>query len=291
MASPALTDDILESWSWLGVTPEMLRTKTAADLFQGPIAEKVKTTNVADLAGPLKEIFAKGFGTLIPVLKTDFEELSHKMEHLGSIMSTEAAVSVKLLAEEFGLLSNIIAAQLAPGLAKFAEFLLWSVGQIQTFGAVIGAFVGSFPNAFRAAVAGIDTKHKGGIIGSFLENLGSELKGVLFESGMAGVKTLFDNEKLREALAKAVAEMAEKLKHPTAPTFEPPEVDDKEKTKKTIKQAAIASDSLTAVGNFLGSNRSNIESIAQSQLDRLDEIARNTRFWNQARAEVIFSGI
>lgn len=261
----------MAAFSRLGVSEADLRNKSAAAIFSGPMAERAKTASSQDLTAAGAAIFGvRAFGQLIPILKTDFAELQDKMEHLGSIMSTDAAVATKMLAEEFGLLSNIIAAQIAPGFIVFADKLLWLVGQIQAFGAFLGGFVGSLdmklsdllsPKRFGAAVARAS-----------------------IPAGFEAMKALAANEDARAALKDKVKEMADRLKNPPKPEIAagltPAE-------KKTPRAPAPSSDALLAVGNFLGAGRGLITSIAERQLDVAMQHLRESQKQTAQNDEII----
>jgi len=78
---------------------------------------------------------------------------------------------------------------------------------------------------------------------------------------------------------KALDALIEQLKHPAPPELNPPEPLKKEPKPK--HQAMDRSDSLVAVGNFLGSSKGMIETLAQRQTDLLQQylpkIEANTR--------------
>lgn len=248
----------LAAFARLGVSVGDLKTKTAADLFTGPIAGAVKSGNSADLAGPLREIF-RSYGALIPILKTDFEELGEKMRHLGSIMSTEDAVAAKLLAEEFGLLSNIITAQLAPAFGYLGDKLIWALGQVQAFGAFIGGFFGSFEASMKSGAA------KSGPF-NFMAGLKDTLEAIpeaVMAGGFEAIKVLNANQDTRDSLSKAIKDAADALKNPKPPELNPP---DKPKSTRRERGGAPATDSLLSVGNFLGGGANAINAVAEQQL-------------------------
>ncbi len=275
--SKALGGDaaMIAAFARLGVSQDDLRNKTAGEIFTGPMAAAAKSTSAQDLTAAGSAIFGiRNFGMLLPVLKTDFEDLQAKMEKLGSIMSTETAVAVKLLADEFGMLSNILAAQVAPSLVWFADKLLWAVGQIQAFGSFWGGFIGSlkipsFLDLFRPAK-----------MREFADSVGTGF----LQGGFEGMKALAANDQMRGAMRDKVKEMADSLLHPHAPDAV------EEAIKKTPRSYQPSGDALVAVGNFLGSGGNAINNIAEqhlavsreslavqkSQADTLDKIATNT---------------
>lgn len=276
---------LLSQFKQLGVTEEMLRSKTAADLFTGPLAEKIRHSNVADIAAPLKAVLGKGFGQLIPVMKTDFEELEQKMKSLGSIMDTETAVALKHVKDEFDLLSNIIVAQLAPQLVNLADWLFKAVGEIKAFAAWLGSLSGSTSVSEMVQDAAVAPYHERNLESDpdtvdpedrkdakiFFKRVKRYLRG----ASAAAEEVTAEWQKKMDEMRKHLKEQADLLKHP-----KPPELDFEAKAEKQAKekhQRAPASDSLVAVGNFLGSSKAMMETLAQRQVDLLTRIEVNTR--------------
>lgn len=116
--------DAIAAFARLGVNQDQLRSKRAADLFTGPISATVKGTNVETITGPLKEIFGRSFGKVVPALKTDFQELQAKLESFGLVMDTSTAVKLKAIGDQFGLLSQIMVVALGPALVQFTDWLI-----------------------------------------------------------------------------------------------------------------------------------------------------------------------
>ncbi len=259
----------LAAFARFGVSKEDLQSMTAANLFSGPMAGAVRSNSAQDMTAAGAAIFGmKGFGSLIPVLKTDFQGLQEKMESLGSIMSTEAAVAIKVTAEEFGLLSNIIVAQLAPALALVGPALLQLWGAAKGYAAYLVGLATNNPATIKdwlvTGLAGIE---------SFLGGNPDKNPSVIASTDrvLAAVMNAEDDKheedeiqhKLQEEFAHHIAKMVDELKHPPIPTNAPfaPKVAKKERIKQ------MASDSLVSVGNFLGAGAGLVNSIAQKQLD------------------------
>jgi hypothetical protein len=131
LAGGAEGEKIMGRFRQLGISVEDLQKKNASELFQGRFAE-VSRANNPEILGPIfRDIFGKGFGPIITLLQTDFEELHKKMENLGLIMSAETAVKLKGIGEEFELLSKIIVVSLGPALVSFTEWLLRIISNSQ----------------------------------------------------------------------------------------------------------------------------------------------------------------
>lgn len=136
----------LQAFQSLGVSAADLKQKTAADLFTGPLAATIRKTNPEEIAGPLHEVFGRGFGEFVPVMKQDFDELGEKMRAAGAIMDGQVAAKLAKISNEFEILSRIVTTQLAPALLKFAEWaysiILKGGGQVAGMAATAGSMVG-----------------------------------------------------------------------------------------------------------------------------------------------------
>jgi hypothetical protein len=266
---------ISASFEKLGVTEQQLRTQTAAALFMGPLAHAVGTHNVADISKELKDILGKSFGAAIPVLKTDFDELSEKMHKLGSVMDADTAVKLKALGDNFELLKNIMAAQLGPVLLTFVEAILAMIGKIKGAAAFWGTITEHLETLTpETAKADVMTKNGSGKI-NFWKAIWAEM----FEGGAAKpeVKNIPATEAAKaveDDWTKTVDEMRKKLEKEAKDISHPKpiHVDEDESTPKG-KKVHIPEDALVKVGNFLGANGQTIERVNQQKIALLKRIA------------------
>lgn len=269
----------LDAFAKVGVSPEMLKSMSREDLFSGPIANAVRTMNQADLAAPMKEIFSRAFGELIPVLQTDFESLGAKMRKAGAIMDTETIAALDLLADQFSILSNIIAAQLGPVVLQLAEGIFRIVGALASWWAWFKGLIG--PGAERASAIMAGTPGYGGYSPGQKERMDAQLAAIkpATESPLDAAEKAFAaeaskwNDKL-DAIKAAMAAAAEKLKNPPKAKFEADLPDEKAPKVKLAK--GDSGDALTRVGNFLGSSRDVLTDVAFRQLNYLSQIAQHT---------------
>lgn len=220
----------------LGVTPDMLRTMTATDLMQGPIAATVKTTNPADIANDLKIVFGRAFGDIIPVLKTDFGALEGKMRSFGMIIDSTTAREMKLFGDQMGLISGIISAQLAPWLVSLggAIFDVWKA--MAMWSEYVGTLLGSW--------------------------MSGHFKGSWGEAQTA-------SDVVEDAMNKTWADFMAHAKNPTAippPTISE-ELPEAKKKSNAEKEWTAKGDALISVGNFLGAGRGAIGSVAERHLE------------------------
>src|ERR1035437_8648863 len=84
----------------LGVSSQMLAGGGSNDEIMRAISDKIKATaNPQDLIEPLKAIFGRAGGALIPMLESNFEELEKKMKSYGAIMESQTAHQLKNLGD------------------------------------------------------------------------------------------------------------------------------------------------------------------------------------------------
>ena len=272
------------AFSALGIGSDALRTQTAASLFTGQMHQAALNRNPEELGVIFKELGVKAFGRLIPMLKTNFDELGAHMKKIGAIMDTETAVKLKALADEAGLLVQIIVSQLGPALVKLTEVIY---GNILKLGkTVVGA--GSFYKAGTAHMsptqragallktAGLGAEHLLGMIDT--KELNRRL-GQTIDLGAAipaGQKAQEPWDKLIAQFDGFLAKMkdrANELDHPKPPNLGgavlPPLMNKKSWETPT--------NSLLRIGNFLGSSQGLIGQINQRKVQLLQVIATNTK--------------
>lgn len=261
---------LLGRFGQLGITRENLQTQTAAQLFAGQFHEKAATMNQETIGPILRDILGKGFGDVLPVLKTDVVELQHEMEKLGGIMSTETAVSLKVFGDEMELIGTIIISQLAPVLVQLGLGLAKFLAVITSVVAGMAAFAGA---------ATPDIKHLvKAVIDPF--NIWGKLTGPKIDyagGGKAAVSAMDENfgkwYKGIQAVENKIKEMSEGIKNPPPPKFEP-NPNEEEKAQKIPKPSE---DAMVRVGNFLGNTTDALQSIAERQVTLLQMIEQNTR--------------
>jgi hypothetical protein len=263
----------------LGISPADLQganSKLASELFMGPMHNAAMGMNAQQLDPILKDFGIKGFGQLIPLLTTDFEELREKMEAMGAIMSTKTAVSLKLLSDEMELAGQVIIAQLAPA-------LVWLTDKLLKFAAVVASFTAGAGGAAGALVP--DTKH---LVKLLVDpfNIWGKATGPALDwkaAGKAGRDAThtefakwFDGIM---AFEKRIADLTNRANKP--PGAGGDVVPDPDHHSVGRHHANMSEDSMIRVGNFLGSSASPLEGIATQQLDVLKLIERNTRDWGE----------
>ncbi len=275
----------IAAFNRLGITQDQLQKQTAASLFTGSISNAAKNNSVEDIGPALKEILGKGFGALIPTLKTDFDELSGKMKKLGSIMDTETAVKLKAVGDEFDLLKNIMATQLGPVLLTVIESLIVLIGKLHSTGVGLEELLNSKDGpvkglaSFGKMVVDSVINKIPGALGEKLQDasdgyyqsiFGLSPKDALNNVLGAGQAFSDDDQEQQdkiEAFRQRLREEADALNNPT------PRRGDEAPTTPEKKLHNIPADALVKVGNFLGSNGNTIERVNQQKIQLLQRIA------------------
>jgi hypothetical protein len=276
----------------MGISGQQLHTMSAAQLFMGPMAQLMKTQNPEQYAQAFREVLGKGFGQVLPVLKTNFNELEASMKKVGAIMDPITALTLSNFKDEMDLISTIIVSHLGPALVAFIEAL--TVGIVKLLRFLSGSKAG-----IEAGTAGMGAHQKtgllidmffGGVEALFKRATGKwtpeqaqkYLTGLAEARGYnvpASDKAREEGKKSSNEVLDYLADLKEKfrldawdLNHPKAGDFShvtvPPKLD-----RKILESA---SDSLTRVGNFLGGSGTLISRIQEQQVDLLRVIARNT---------------
>lgn len=118
---------LLKDLARLGISEQMLKAQTSGQLLIGPIADAVKTNNIADISIELRELLGKAFRDIVPALRGDFDDVEEKLKKFGLTMDAETAVKLKEMGNEFEMIGKIITTVLGPALVQFADWLLRTI--------------------------------------------------------------------------------------------------------------------------------------------------------------------
>jgi len=234
--SKALKGDkgTMAAFSSLGITQGDLLSKTAAQLFLGPMHQAATTQSPETLGPVMKEIMGKPFRELMATMTADYDGLKKRMEDAGLIMSSEVAVKLKALGDEFSLLSRIVATQVGPALVKFAEWAYKAVlggskRLVGTAGAIEGATQGkstlgkvkSVWDMFFAEM-NVEFREAMGIAKPGERAAWAKVFGFNVEAGLAGKQAAEEPFKVKEAeFAALLANLEAAAKErPKIPDFE-----------------------------------------------------------------------
>jgi len=299
----------LKAFAAIGVSPDDLKTKTAARIFQEDMGRIAKTMS-QETAGPiLGQILGAKGGKLIATLKTDFDALGAQMRNLGAITDTETAVALHQLRDNFALLSKIMVSRFGPALISLAEMLYKAVGglaagwayaktyAVQTFDsdrarsmqdvmAATPGYGGVSPGQKAALdrlkrAASVD-KAAADLLGMSLDDyrekrLKDKHESARKAAGAEALKVVDAFLKPLEKMKKDLEKKAKALKNPKPLVVEPPEETPERKKAVAARVAADTSDVLQRVGNFLGSSRNILQDLGFRQVALLQQIAYNTR--------------
>lgn len=284
--------DARRAFGAAGINMNQLQTMTAAQLFTGPLRQMALNRNPEEIGVIFRELGVKAFGQLIPFLKKDFDGLSAEMKKFGGIMDTETAVKLKMLSDEFSLLTQIITSQLGPALIKFIEVVYAGILKLGGKTAGAAAFYGAGTanmSAGQTAATLLKTAGLGAedIYARLFKGRTSEQSRAFLREGLTGM-----GFNVREASAAARAAQApweEKLKQfqamleeasKKAKELDNPKPPDLSKSavpvKLSNKELLSPTDSLVRIGNFLGSNQNGMR-LAERRTQFLQQIANNTK--------------
>lgn len=262
----------------LGIGGDMLHNMTAANLFTGPMAAAVHNTNPEQLGIAFREMGIKGFGPLIAVMRTDFDRLGKHMHQFGSIIDSESIAKIKLLGNEFSLISNIVVAHLAPAILKVVDVILHAIAGLSSAWASIKSFFTDKPaNDAMQSVMGA-TPGFGGYTPSqkeFIAKGGVKHTTPAQDSIrrkfaiQAGAEKMSEWDKFLGELQNRLLAYQFELNHPHAADFDRSTLPEKMSPKALLSPT----DNLVKVGNFLGGRGLGLQF---TQVQLLQQIANNT---------------
>lgn len=244
--------EYLQMFQKLGVAESQLNTMSASDIIFGPIKDKLKNTDPEKIIEPLREIIGRAGGQIIPMFSTNLSELEEEMKKTGAIMDAEVAAKLKVVGDEFDIMSRVITSQLAPALLALAEWVYKIANKTAGKVAGAGAFYGQVSVGMQAAPNDPNNKNrmKDGRL-----NFWKELRDQIFDpkKNGAAIAAASGAEKPFDLNIKQFEEMLKNAAEKTKVTMPATNFLDMEKTKQT-SGSRIPTDSLVKVGNFLGSN-------------------------------------
>jgi hypothetical protein len=299
-----------EAAARLGIGDKELQTMNNVELLFGPIKTAAASMNREVFEPLLKQATGmKTAGEIIPLLSVDLEELSHHMEDMGAIMSTETAVKLKHLGDGLDLFEQVLLNAFAPAILRIAamledgigDFLAWldkrmrpeeepkpeqsrGRGGLGKFGkGVAGVGVGllglwdefganiGIPGAEENANKRIDTANR-------LFNEAGIGDGILDAIAEGMANSIKNGKPLKKAYDEARKKAEEAINTEIYRLTHPNETPDEGGAVKMPKSHKIkdSSDALIRVGNFLGSSKDALSSALQEQVMYLKQIALNT---------------
>lgn len=227
----------------LGISQNQLATQSADDLTRSIALKLRSANNVEELTAPLMAVGGRGVTNLVTLFRAGLDQMYQDV----TVMSADTADQLKELADQFENLGHDIMAGLSPVLTAVADF----IRKVIYGGRAI----------FTGLLTGAGEIFRGGGIKKAMEEAGRGMwESVEKDSAKLDEEDARRKERIRDRLNKG------------RPEFSPFELP-KEAKEKNYK---IVSDSLTAVGNFLGAARDPLARLAQTQVDLLRRIATAT---------------
>ena len=261
----------------LGVSPEQLRSMTGSQLLMGPMANAAKTLSPEQAGIAFREVIGKGFGTMIPVLQTDFAELEKKMKDVGAIMDTDTAVKLKYLGDQLSIISEMIIPRLGQSLISLIEVIIKSVAGINEAFVYLRALRNA--NNFQVTRSAMDAMSAffkigpGAAIGTLIAGVTSKQPGKDSPLEQAHDAALAKSKEWTAWLAKLQSRFdasSNRLNNPIPPDLGKPQLGMMLGKNELISHG----DALSKTGNFLGGL--NVSTVEKQKVNLLQQIANNT---------------
>jgi hypothetical protein len=237
----------LKAFQALGIDPNGMTAESLFASVQSKTAGKSGPEIQSILQGLGLSI--KQIGPMMNMLQADLGAASEAANKFGAVMDGATIRSLAALNDQLSIVSQILMGQFAPAILSAGVLLLRSFAAIKGFGAKTGALTANVTvgNLMKVLQAGFE--NKGG--------RKEALKGLLPDQAM---KDTADN--LFAAQILGMEEMIQKILNyqPPGPSPLMPPSGGGGPNASRFKPE---SDSLLSVGNFLGSGRSTVESIAK----------------------------
>jgi hypothetical protein len=261
----------MRAFSRLGISNQQLRSSDSQQIFKA-IADKIKQSgNPQDLIIPLREIFGRAGGRLIPLMEADLDSLGKKMQETGAIMSGETAAGLRELKNQSSELAKIAQTTLAPAFLwlgmKAIELAKMFVGLIEFLNDKTG--IGKVSRETGALVGQVGWKN-------FFKLMADQMSGMSNKDldrkygvdrkalGVAiGQKDPFDSwaDVMQQAMADALA----KISGAKVSVDNQPANTGAVQAGVTTIRRSISDSPLARVGNFIGASGASLRQTAAIQ--------------------------
>lgn len=242
----------LAQFAAFGITQEQLRSARLEDLISGPIASAFQSGDVQGKLGEAwRRLGGRGAGELVAGFTDGFAEGRARAHQAGAVMTEDIIAQLDELGDRFAILGQQIMATVGNAIIRVVENLRLGV---MTIGAIFNGIVAFLGRAFRgfgpgqAAEAGWEAFQN--TMGEFFVQLWDE------------------NERREQRAEQRRQRQRPQGVEPTEPNIT--------RQRAERMEAIQSGDSLTRVGNFLGSSRDVLAHVANQQLTVLQIIAQNT---------------
>lgn len=275
----------MPGFSAMGINPSGM---TPEQLFQA-VSSKTQGKGSTEIVQMLQGLglSIRQIGPMVNVLASDLDAAGESARGLGAVMDQQTIHALANLNDQLSIIGQVLMGQFAPALLTAGIAVLNMIAGIKIVQAFIAENIGSAMAQREIEKNGYDQmqeererrradqlRRRGFTEDQIAADLG---KSRLSITESDSVKGDFFNEanKITSGLDEMVAAI-KNYKAPGLPTITPVETG----ARKSSRIAA--SDALVSVGNFLGSNRSVMESLAHRQVQLLQRIADNTEIRDEA---------
>ena len=241
--------DAQANFAKFGISKENLKTMATQDIMDA-IAGKFKEFGRNDvLVSAFKEMGGKAAGALIPSFVDGLEEGRKSARDAGAVIKAEYVAQLDELGDSFDRLSMVLVAQVAPAILAVMQAAKQLVAGTQGLGSFWGA-----------ATANITAKDvaKFGILSLFKMDTKA--------GTLAEINSIDSFLKGEQAAAAARAARIAGQNRPQEVPYVADKTTPSQAKLASVAKVAAFSDGLLSVGNFLGSGRATLETVAQKQL-------------------------
>lgn len=250
-----------------GIGIDQLKTSSSQALMDSIAAQFKQLGNNDELKSAFREIGGRGAGVLVPAFVEGLEEGRNQARQAGSVASADLIQQLDEIGDKFDALSMVLMAQVAPAIIAVAEAAKYLISGIQQNASFWGAATSNV-NASTVAKAGM----KGLLVNNPMAAMVELLKSVDTKLG-----TTAEDDAFRGFVeAAAAAAEARRKRASSRQGFDYSNITPPTSSLAIKPERATAfSDSLLSVGNFLGSGRSTLESVAHKQLRVAERMAES----------------
>jgi hypothetical protein len=240
----------------LGIGGNVLGSARSSELFAAVMAG-VRGMSAEVGTSLLRGIGGRSGGRLFAMAQQDLKAAGDEAERLGFVMQDDVVRNLALVNDQFSILSKILMNGMAPALVQVGLAAQTVLGVVRAYGAYFGAMSVSFQTYDPTAdESKFDKFMNAGVLGK-LAHFSKTVGHGSVEGDKAFVETMTAELERLEKLKKLFKEMAV-----PGSDFGPSLVSNAP-TEKADRRFLGQPDSLTSVGNFLGSSQVSIVQIGE----------------------------
>jgi len=248
----------------LGVSQSQIASSSPEQLLDSIGKQFQQLGNSPEITAAFKQIGGRAAGALIPSFMEGLEAGRAQAVAVGAVISESVLIQLDEIGDHFDRFKMILTSTFAPALLKVFQFIEYIASQIRATMGAVYSFVSNL-NIPQLLVAALKGFAEGGIVGatkavvdssSFKAAFNAAAQSVAaedaaYQQGIADTNARTESKSNARAIARQASSIA---------------IGDSQSPAARISNRSIPSDSLTSVGNFLGSGGGAITNIAQKQL-------------------------